>query len=127
MSDPYDSTRRHLRLPRRVPVRISTIDPETDPRTGKVYFRSTSEICRNLSRGGVFIPTEDPPAPGRRLLVEIHVPNREPIEAIGRVAWSKKVLGSTGAAGAADDVSGVGIEFIGAEMALEALDRLGEE
>jgi len=110
-----------------VPVRISTIDPETDPRTGKVYFRSTSEICGNLSRGGAFIPTEDPPAPGRRLLVEIHFPDREPIETIGRVAWSKKVLGSPATAGETQDESGVGIEFLGAETALAVLDRLAEE
>jgi hypothetical protein len=47
------------------------------------------------------------------VLVEIHVPEGEPIEAIGRVAWSKTVL-TTG--GSKED-SGVGIEFLGASGA----------
>jgi Tfp pilus assembly protein PilZ len=92
-----------------MPVRVSTIDPETDPRTGRLYFRATREYCANLSRGGAFIETSDPLAPGRRILVEIHVPEGEPIEAIGRVAWSKTVLTSSGGC----EGSGVGVEFLG--------------
>jgi uncharacterized protein (TIGR02266 family) len=92
-----------------MPVRISTIDPETDPRTGRPYFRATREYCANLSRGGVFIRTSDPLSPGRRVLVEIHVPEGEPVEAIGRVAWSKTVLTTSGD----PEDSGVGVEFLG--------------
>jgi len=92
-----------------MPVRISTIDPETDPRTGRPYFRATREYCANLSPGGAFIRTADPLSPGRRVLVEIHVPEGEPIEAIGRIAWSKTVLATSGD----PEDSGVGIEFLG--------------
>jgi uncharacterized protein (TIGR02266 family) len=92
-----------------MPVRISTIDPETDPRTGRRYFRATREYCANLSRGGAFIQTSDPLSPGRRVLVEIHMPEGEPIEAVGRVAWSKTVLTSSGDR----EGSGVGVEFLG--------------
>ncbi len=110
MSDEdHTLTRRHPRVPVRVPVRVSTIDPETDPRTGRPFFRATREYCANLSRGGAFIRTSDPLSPGRRVLVEIHVPEGEPIETIGRVAWSKTVLSPGGARAE----GGVGVEFLG--------------
>jgi Tfp pilus assembly protein PilZ len=92
-----------------MPVRISTIDAETDPRTGRPYFRATREYCANLSPGGAFIRTADPLSPGRRVLVEIHVPEGEPIEAVGRIAWSKTVLATSGD----PEDSGVGVEFLG--------------
>jgi uncharacterized protein (TIGR02266 family) len=101
--------RRHRRIAVHMPVRISTIDPETDPRTGRPFFRATREYCANLSRGGAFIRTSDPLSPGRRVLVEIHMPEGEPVEAIGRVAWSKTVLTTSGD----PEDSGVGVEFLG--------------
>jgi uncharacterized protein (TIGR02266 family) len=112
--------RRHERVVIDVPVRVSTIDPEPDPRTGRTCFRASRELCANLSRGGAFIRTQDPLAPGRRVLVELDVPGQEPIEAIGRVAWSKTVLAPTGAAGE----SGVGVEFVGGSReSMRALER----
>jgi len=109
MSENDEGQRRHRRVAVHMPVRISTIDAETDPRTGRPYFRATREYCANLSRGGAFIRTADPLSPGRRVLVEIHVPEGEPIEAIGRVAWSKTVLATSGE----PEDSGVGVEFLG--------------
>jgi uncharacterized protein (TIGR02266 family) len=109
MSENDKGRRRHRRIAVHMPVRISTIDAETDPRTGRPYFRATREYCANLSRGGAFIRTADPLSPGRRVLVEIHMPEGEPIEAIGRVAWSKTVLATSGEA----EDSGVGVEFLG--------------
>jgi len=129
MADSGPSRRRHPRVPVQVPVRLSTIDPETDPRTGRPFFRASRETCANLSRGGAFIRTGDPLSPGRRVLVEIHVPDGEPIETIGRVAWSKTVLQPGGQPGE----SGVGVEFLGgSSTALRALsvylasDSLGD-
>lgn len=109
MSGDGTDRRRHERIAVHMPVRVSTIDPETDPRTGRPFFRATREYCANLSRGGAFIRTSDPLSPGRRILVEIHVPEGEPIEAIGRVAWSKTVL----TAGGDPEDGGVGVEFLG--------------
>jgi len=109
MPEPKNPERRHRRIAVHMPVRISTIDPETDPRTGRPYFRATREYCANLSRGGAFIRTSDPLSPGRRVLVEIHMPDGEPVEAVGRVAWSKTVLTSSGD----PEDSGVGVEFLG--------------
>lgn len=110
MDSRFRHSRRHPRVPVRVPVRVSTIDPETDPRTGRPCFRATREMCANLSRGGAFIHTDDPLSPGHRVLVEIHVPGREPLETLGRVAWAKSVLGPSGRID-----NGVGVEFLGAE------------
>ena len=79
-----------------------------DPRTGRPCYRASREVCVNLSRGGLFIHTADPIAPGRRVLVEMHFPDGSPLEAVGRVAWSKRVLG------ALDEKpkDGIGVEFI---------------
>ena len=90
-------------------VRISTIDPETDPTTGKPYFRTSEETCANVSRGGTFVETRDPIAPGRRLLLEIDIPGGPPIQTIGRVAWTRTVLEPSGGS----QGSGFGIEFMG--------------
>jgi uncharacterized protein (TIGR02266 family) len=110
MSDPFSPQRRHPRVPVTLPVRVSTIDPEIDPRSGVPCFRASREVCVNLSRGGLFIHTVEPIAPGRRVLVEMHFPSGAPLEAVGRVAWSKRVLR------AADEAprDGIGVEFIGA-------------
>jgi Tfp pilus assembly protein PilZ len=119
-SDAQRPQRRHLRVAVHVPVRVSTIDPETDPRTGRPFFRASREYCANLSAGGAFIRTRDPLSPGHRVLVEIHMPESDPIETIGRVAWAKTVLGP----GREPHESGVGVEFLGASGdALVALER----
>jgi hypothetical protein len=120
MSD-FDHLRRDNRLPVQYPVRVTSIDPERDPRTGRPYFQESQEYCGNLSSGGAFIRTLDPPSPGRRLLVRIHVPGREAIEAVGRVAWTRTVLDPNGAT----DECGAGVEFVDStgqtRSALEAL------
>jgi Tfp pilus assembly protein PilZ len=107
--DSHTKRRRHRRVAAEVPVRISTIEPERDPFTGRPFFRASHETCANVSRGGAFVHTSEPLNPGRRLLVEVHIPGSEPVEAIGRVAWTKRIL----APNASDPESGIGIEFIG--------------
>ena len=77
-------------------------------------------------RGGLFIKTRDPISPGRRVLIEMHFPDGSPLEAVGRIAWSKRVLAPVGS-GAEDD--GVGVEILGAPpdqlATLELLPRQG--
>ncbi len=101
--------RRHERVRADIPVRISTIEPDLDPLTGRPYFRASQERCANLSRGGAFIRTDELLDCGRRVLVELSLPDGRQVEAIGRVAWSQHAL--------ADPRSelgcGVGIEFLG--------------
>ncbi len=111
---------RHRRMTVHLPVRISTIDPEIDRVTGKPYFRSSDETCHNVSRGGVFVRSPEPVSPGRRLLVELDIPDGPKVQTIGRVAWSRAQL--SGSAGESE--SGFGIEFLGGSpQHLSALER----
>jgi Tfp pilus assembly protein PilZ len=115
----FAPTRRHPRVSLRVPVDVTTIDPETDRQTGRLYFRECRELCGNLSSGGMFISTSDPPRLGRRLLVRIHTGGAAPIETLARVAWYKP-----GFAPNAHE-PGVGVEFLGASAdARAAIDEL---
>lgn len=101
--------RRHERVRADLPVRISTIEPDLDPLTGRTYFRASQERCSNLSRGGAFIQTHELLYPGRRVLVELSLPDGAQIEAIGRVAWTQHTL----QVAASGRDCGVGIEFLG--------------
>jgi uncharacterized protein (TIGR02266 family) len=107
-SDDHSATRRYKRLEIRVPVRISTIEPERDPWTGRPFFRATHETSANLSRGGLCIHTAEPLRPGRRVLLEIELPDGRPVETLARVAWTRREL-APGTANAA----GIGLEFLG--------------
>lgn len=111
---------RHQRLSVRLPIRISTIDSEIDPSTGKSYFRTSEEICHNVSRGGVFVETPEPVTPGRRLLLELEIPDGPKVQTIGRVAWSRTETSNSASA----PESGIGIEFLGGSpQHLSALER----
>ena len=128
VSEVSDSTRRRFaRVRADIPVRISTIEPDLDPLTGRTYFRASQERCANLSRGGVFVATHELLDPGRRVLVELSLPDGAQVEAIGRVAWTQYAMRKESSAN--DLGCGVGIEFLGgaAEQlsALEAFVQRG--
>ena len=114
MDEPQQK-RRHSRKASEFPVRISTIDPEKDPWTGRPFFRSIQETCANVSKGGAFVRTRESFESGRRVLVELTLPDGRELQAIGRVAWSRRVMGP------AKDV-GLGVEFLG--TASEQFDAL---
>lgn len=101
--------RRHDRVSARLPVRLATIEPEKDPWTGRAFFRSLQETSANVSRGGAFVQTHEMLDAGRRVLLELHLPDGGRVEAIGRVAWTKRVVSPEGVAPDA----GIGIEFLG--------------
>ena len=110
------------RLSVRVPIRISTIDPERDPATGKLYFFTAEEYSANISRNGAFVTTPEPIDPGRRVLVEIDIPSGSSIQTIGRVVWKRIAPGSSETPSQARP--GVGIEFTGGRSELfNELDR----
>jgi hypothetical protein len=113
--------RRHARFPLEAQIRVTSIDAERDPETGRTWFHESSELCTSLSVGGAFIRTLDPPAPGRRLLLQIHLPGGESVEAVGRVAWRKRVIGEPAAA---PGDAGAGVEFVASSLdAQSALAR----
>jgi uncharacterized protein (TIGR02266 family) len=121
VSEVSSQERRFERVRADIPVRISTIEPDLDPLTGRTYFRASQERSANLSRGGVFVQTHELLDPGRRVLVELSLPDGGHVEAIGRVAWTQRAM--RGAASAGLDC-GVGIEFLGgAADQLRALDE----
>jgi Tfp pilus assembly protein PilZ len=106
----------------RVPIRISTIDPEKDPETGKLYFFTAEEYSSNISRSGAFITTPEPLDAGRRVLVEIDIPSGSRIQTIGRVVWNR--IAPICAQAPAKSRPGIGIQFIGGRPdLLNELDR----
>jgi len=107
--DPADRRRRHRRVTTTLPVRVSTIEADRDPWTGRPFFRSSQETCANLSRGGAFVRTGELLEPGRRVLLEISLPSGSQVETIGRVAWTQRALEPRGA----ELETGIGIEFLG--------------
>lgn len=120
-SDAAIHRRRFERVRADIPVRISTIEPDLDPLTGRRYFRASQERCANLSRGGMFVHTHELLDPGRRVLVELSLPDGGRVEAIGRVAWTQYAMRNGPAKG---QECGVGIEFVGgATEQLRALEE----
>jgi hypothetical protein len=103
--------RRYPRVLLHVPIRMSTIDPERDPWTGRPFFRTCEETIADLSRGGARVQSREPLAPGRRLLLELDLPDGRSFEAIARVAWARLEPGLSN--DAADGAYGLGLEFLG--------------
>ena len=112
--------RRYPRRPLSSTVRISTIDPELDPDSGRSFFRTSHETSVDFSRGGLALRTRDPMRPGRRVLIEVGGADGDPIEAVGRVAWVRVDPRNTGEAWI-----GVGVEFLGGQAsAISQLDEM---
>ena len=110
--------RRFARVDLAARVQLTSIDPERDPETGVPTLWDADELCETLSEGGAFIRTLDPPAQGRRVLLQIHLPSGESVETVGRVAWTRVPLRGTRGAG-------VGVEFVAPDGEVRrALSRL---
>ena len=89
-------------------ARISTISPQTDPSTGRVYYRASDETCENVSKNGAFVMTLEPILEGQEVLLEIDLPGGHEVSTLGRVCWSRARLPS-----AADPRHpGFGVEFL---------------
>ncbi|MEB2346852.1 MAG: PilZ domain-containing protein [Deltaproteobacteria bacterium] len=95
--------RRYQRVELDAPIRVSTIDPELDPYTGRSFFRSFEDRCVNLSRGGLLLRSHETLAPGRRILLEVELPGGPRFEAVARIAWTSP----------AGEELDHGIEFLG--------------
>jgi hypothetical protein len=112
MSDSNGTPRRlqrHRRANVRLPVRISTIDAETNPATGRPYFCSAEATSLDVSQSGIFISTDEPLSPGRRILVELDLPGGPSVQTVGRVCWARvRIPGES-----SERHAGIGIEFMG--------------
>jgi len=101
-----------------VPVRIATVDAETDPDTGLPFYRNTEATTANLSRGGAFVHSWEPLAAGRRVIVSLDLPSGGEIQLVGRVVWTRRKL--TPRSGGPAEAPGYGIEFDGGSRAEQA-------
>ena len=102
---------RYPRVATSVPVRITTVDPECDPITGKPFFRSAEETTANLSRGGAYLRSWEPLSAGRRVIVAIDLPSGEELQLTARVVWTRRQLRP--AKGDKLEAPGYGLEFDG--------------
>ena len=106
MHEQTQPERRYPRVDLRLPVTVSSIDPDRDV-AGTPCFHASTEICANVSAGGAGLLTHDPLVPGRRVLLDFELPNGDSFETVGRVAWSRTVVMPEGRV-----ESGCGVEFI---------------
>ena len=102
---------RYPRVATAVPVRITTVDPECDPITGKPFFRSAEETTANLSCGGAYLRSWEPLAAGRRVIVAIDLPSGEELQLTARVVWTRRELRP--AKSDKIEAPGYGLEFHG--------------
>ena len=89
---PGPGPQKHPRVSARMPVRISTVHPESDPDTGESFYRIVEETTADLSRGGAFVDSWEPLESGRQVLVEIDLPDGPPLQIVARVAWTRRQL-----------------------------------
>jgi Tfp pilus assembly protein PilZ len=95
----------------RIPLRISTIDPKTDPGAHRPYFLTSEECSADVSRGGAFVLTDEALDPGSRLVIELELPSGPTIQRIARVVWNR--ISIPGIESIPNRRPGIGIEFIG--------------
>jgi uncharacterized protein (TIGR02266 family) len=110
-SDPSER-RRHRRVPLRLLVqhRFESLEAFLE------------EVATDLSAGGMFLRTQSPHAVGSTIYLRFTLADGLPlIEGIGRVVWAS-------AAGAAEAVSGMGIEFVSLDdESLQLIDTIVAE
>jgi hypothetical protein len=115
-------SQRFPRVSTAVPVRVTTVEPEIDPSTGKRFFRCVEETTANLSRGGAYLRSWEPLAAGRRVVIAFNLNAREELQLDGRVAWTRRELRPQ--VKHELEAPGYGVEFVGGSSAeLAALDR----
>jgi hypothetical protein len=90
--NPPRQKQKHPRAPVKLRARLSSIDPEREPVDGGSYYRVCDDTCVNLSESGAQITGGDPMAVGRRVLIELELPDSDPFEASARVTWSEVLV-----------------------------------
>jgi len=104
-------------------VALTSIDASRDVATGELYFAtSPNERTENLSRRGMCVRCDRPPAIGTRVLLQLSLPGDASVDVIGQARWARVEFepGEHGARAFAL----VGIELLGgAPRALARYDR----
>lgn len=104
-------------------VELTAIDATRDRRSGELYFATNpDERTQNLSRRGMCVRCERPPAIGTRMLLQLRLAGEPSIDVIGQTRWTRVVFepGEHGSRAFAL----VGIELLGgAPRALDRYDR----
>ncbi len=103
MVESASNRRQHSRYRVQLFARISSLGPVRNRKTGTSQFQFTDELCADISLGGAFIAMREPLEPGQRLLVEFHLPSKQPLEAIAQVMRSTKHTAPT--------QTGIGVAF----------------
>jgi len=71
-------------------LELTSIDASRDGATGQVFFAtSADERTRNLSRRGMCVRCERPPAIGTRVLLQLRLPGESSVDVIGRTRWTR--------------------------------------
>jgi Tfp pilus assembly protein PilZ len=79
--------RRHARLHIALPARVASLDPDRNPRTGTPAFRIFDALTTDISDGGLALSALDDLGSGRRVLVELELPDGSSVELVGRIVW----------------------------------------
>ncbi len=87
---------------------LEALERRREPRAGcvlRLSFRNAGHLlvsyCTNLSRGGLFIPTQSPLAVGAKLSLEVTVPGlaEKPVHLSAEVRWVRRQATDEGQAG----------------------------
>lgn len=100
----------------RIPVKLDVFYGEDD--SGANY--AASATC-NMSTGGLFLETDNPPDLGTKLKLKVSLPDKDqPICCLARVAWINARISPI----RSDHPSGMGVEFLSLEDELRLLSFL---
>ena len=122
---PKAGIQRDPRVRAALDVRISTVEPEIDIRTGNPFFRSAEETTVDFSRGGIRVHSWEPLAAGTRVIIEVEEPGGGTLQLLAIIAWTRRELRPN--QGGALEQPGYGISFSKASKTdLARLDRILE-
>jgi Tfp pilus assembly protein PilZ len=78
------------RYPRRrveLTARLACLDPDRDERTGGSVYRMMTVRTVDVSDGGMAVQAEEGFGSGRRVVVELDLPDGRTVEVSGRIVW----------------------------------------
>lgn len=79
--------RRYARMRIALPARVASVDPDRNPRTGDTAFRFFEASTVDISDGGLAISAFEDLGSGRRVMIEISLPDGSSVELSGRIVW----------------------------------------